>query len=77
MKRAVVVSRQWNNPAIEMWVSDEEIGIQMSLSEFWDSIVEEMGNPTLIVSKAQLRARLEAAANQVLTEMKNQTTRIV
>lgn len=77
IKQMVVVSRKWNNPSIQMWVNDKEIGLAMTASEFLDSLVAEVGNPTLLVTKQMLRNALEQAANKVFDEMKSHSTKIV
>jgi hypothetical protein len=66
----VVVMRKWNDPEIRITVSNEAIGIEMSLHDFvralTDEAAEELvaqavrdaGNPTLLFTSAQMEKRL-------------------
>ena len=76
-KHAVVVSRQWQKPEISIDVTDDEIRIAMSLPAFLDALAAEIGNPALVLTQAQLLAKLRAAAEAVVREMKSQTTRVM
>ena len=77
MKEKVIVSRKWRNPEIRAYATKEEVGAEIDLTAFLDSIVEEIGNPTMLVTKAALRAKLEVAKDAVLKEMKETTTQVV
>lgn len=77
MRTNIVVSRQWNNPKIEAFVSSDAIGSRMEVNEFLDSLVEHLGNPTFVVTKQSLKTRLEAAAIEVLAEMRSATKHVL
>lgn len=72
-RQKVVVSRKWNSPNITVFITDEEIGIAMSLDNWIEAVVSEIGNPTLMVTKAQLKDNLIKAAEAIATEMKQST----
>lgn len=77
-KHCVVISRRLQNGApIRIDVSGGEIAIAMSLQEFLDNLVVEAGNPTLLVTQAGLRTRLEAAATKVCDKMKQETVQVM
>lgn len=99
----VVISRDWDNPQINIDITDESIGIKMRLDDFIPALVAELdaaalvagmvteiGNPTTLVTKAQLAsaltdaiassglaARLGIAASNVVASLKRETTRVV
>lgn len=76
MKTKLITSRKWKNPGIEAFVSDEEIGARIDITDFIDALVEEVGNPATLMTKAGLKAKLEAASLSVLKELRS-TTRFV
>lgn len=76
MKR-VVISRKWAKPQIEAFVTDTEVGSSMALEDFLAALVEEMGAPTMLMTKAQLLSRMLAVKDKVTTEMKSATKAVV
>lgn len=73
MRTKIVVSRKWSKPQIEAFVSQEEVGASIDLDEFIAAVVEEIGNPTTLVTKAGLKSKLEIAAEAVLSELRHST----
>lgn len=69
----IIVSRKWTNPQIEVSVSNTEINSKMDFLPFLNSMIEEMGNPTFIMTKSQLFYKLQEAAVAVVSEMKTAT----
>lgn len=69
-KVKVVVSRKWEQPEITVSVSDTEINSKMDFLPFLNSIIEEMGSPTFVMTKSQLFYKLQEAAVKVVNEMK-------
>ena len=77
----VVISRQWHRPEIKATISDSSVGVEMGLEDFLQAFVVELaagiGNPTLLVTKAQLLSKLLSgvlAAQEVVTdEMKRKS----
>ena len=76
-KEKIVVSRRWNEPEIELFVSQVEVGARMGLQPFIDAVLEELGSPTMIMTRAQLAKKVDAAITSVVDEMKRQTVNIV
>jgi len=76
MNTKLVTSRKWHRPEIEAFVSQEEVGARMDIADFITAVIEHVGSPALLVSKAALRIKLEAAAEAVLKELR-ETTRYV
>lgn len=76
MSEKIVVSRQWNNPQIRAFMNASEVGAEMDLQLFLGTLVEVMGNPTMLVTKAQLLSKLNDASEQILIEMKKATVHV-
>lgn len=75
--QVVVVSRKWNSPDISVSVNSTEIKVEMSLTAFVESLLEEVGNPALILTKAALATKVTEAAEKVVAEMKDATKHAV
>lgn len=69
----VRISRKWHFPEIAIKVTNHEIGIEMELADFIRALAAEIGNPAGILTRAQLLAKLEAAAELVTVSMKRET----
>lgn len=76
MKTVITVSRKWNNPTIAAFVDTHEVGATMYLDEFIDSLLEEIGSPTFIMTKAQLASKVKTAATTIVDEMKRATVNV-
>lgn len=59
---------------ILMWITPDEVGLRMGLNRFVDALASEIGNPALILTQAQLQAKLQAAADRIVLNMKLATT---
>ena len=75
-KTMVVVSRNWKNPEIKMFVTQEGIGIAMELDKFLECLNEEMGNPTFLFTGNQQVNKMKEAAKKVVSGMKKETERL-
>lgn len=76
-KTAVVISRKWNNPKITVMVTSKEISMEVSIDQYLESLLAEMGNPTLLVTKEQLKNKLFTASAAVIQEFKGSTRFVV
>lgn len=76
-KEVVLISRNWDKPEIKIQVTDKGIGLEMSLSDFINSIALEIGNPTLLFTTDQLRRNLLDASNKICLENKKLTARVM
>ena len=73
MKSTVYVSRKWKNPIINSFMTIGEVGSNMDLDAFLETLVEEIGNPTLMFTKATLLQKLRDASEKIKVEMKEGT----
>jgi hypothetical protein len=76
-KAVVLVSREWHEPRIRIQVSVEGVSIAMELEDFLQAMVQETGNPAVVMTQAGLLKRLRLAADRVVMGMKTETARIV
>jgi hypothetical protein len=76
-KSVYVVAREWNNPQIHVFVSNEVIGMKMPLSDYLDALVEQIGNPALIMTQNQLKTKLQVAAAEVEATVKKYSTAVI
>jgi hypothetical protein len=63
--------------AIDIWISDHEIGLEMAAEDYLRALAREIGNPTLLVTSTQLERRIREAHHRVITGMKQETVQIV
>lgn len=69
----VTVSRKWNNPQIEITVNNLEINLSISMDDFVQALLEEFGNPALVVTKGQFSSRLRQSVERVITGVKEES----
>ncbi len=72
-KSIVVVSRKWKDFKIESFMNNEEVGSKVELDSYLKVMVDLIGNPTLLITKAQLLQKLIDASEVIKTEMKEGT----
>lgn len=70
----VVISRRWDNPTINVYLEKEEIKLEMSLDDYIKAILTEIGSPALVLTTAQLAAKMKTARAVVELEMKHAST---
>lgn len=76
-KQTLVIAREWTNPQIHVWISEETIGMRMSAEDYLKALAEEIGNPTMLVTKAALLEKLQQANSRIISSMKNYSTSVV
>ena len=76
-KDVVVISREWANPEIRIQVNANGIALGISLDDFMAAVADEVGNPTLMLTKAQLATKMQAAKGVVLEKVKAESKRVM
>lgn len=71
MAAQLVVSRRWHQPTITVDVTADSIALTMSFDDVVRALAVELGNPVGILTREQLRVRLEAAAARVVQGVKD------
>lgn len=76
--RTVVVKRELVAGApITIDVADNTIALSVNLSDFLKAVVAEVGNPALIVTQAQLLAKLTAASEAVRLDVQQASSAVM
>ena len=100
--KKITICRKWNNPQITITVTSEDISLEMSLEDYLvaladevaeplvQSIVDDVGNPTLWFTKEALsrnlikalegnkaHEHLVQATERVITKVKQETSKVV
>lgn len=70
MAAHLVVSRRWHNPTITVEVTGDGIALGVPFADVLDALATELGNPVGILTRAQLKAKLVAAAVRVVDGVK-------
>jgi hypothetical protein len=73
----VVIGRKWNNPSIYALVTDQRIELQVSLEDYLQALVIELGSPAFIFSKETLKAKIFEASQKVSEEIKKVSSKVV
>jgi hypothetical protein len=76
-KTVITIGRKWNNPRIMVWVTDEEIGLGLSLDDFLIALAAEIGNPATLLTSAQMLRRIQASAKSVIETVKEHSAEVL
>lgn len=76
-KDVVVISREWHNPNIRMVVNPKGINISMSVDDFIMALAEEVGSPTMILTRVAFLKKLQASSFTVLDGMKRESKKVM
>jgi hypothetical protein len=77
MPEILTIMRKWGNPDIKLWIDTEEIGIQIKLDDFIEALINEVGSVTTILTRKQIRERIEKSSRTVIEAVKKETIKIV
>ena len=61
---------------IQLWVEENEVGIRISLEDYLNHLVDNLGNPALIFTASALRNKLQIASDTIIQSMKAETGKI-
>jgi len=73
----LTILRKWNNPKIDVQITNELISVSMELTEFILALALEVDKVTTILTRKTLDRCLQEAASRIISEMKNQTTKVI
>lgn len=78
VKTEILISKK-HKKEIEISVHQggTEIDIKCEFLKFVEALISEMGNPTLMVTKLQLKNRILKSSEIVFEEFKKETARVV
>jgi hypothetical protein len=75
-KEVVIVKRDKKARAIRTFVSVKSLGAEMELQDFVAALADGYGSPFATLTRRGLLEGLQNAANQVIRDMKLQTTEV-
>ena len=70
MKSTVVISRHWNKPQINVFVTTAGIQIETAVDDYLVALATEIGNPTMLITKKAMLEALRGASLAVLEKIK-------
>ena len=73
----VTISRHWRKPEIHTTVTTKEIALSIKLEDYLSALVEELGSPWSIMTKAQLAEKLRVASATVVSKVKRESTKVM
>ena len=73
----VIISRQWKNPEIKVWMSSTDVGGEMGMDEYLESLVEQVSNLSFTFTKTTLLAKLKEGHANIVNEIKHTTKYVV
>lgn len=76
MKHKIVISKKWKHPEISVEALVESLEISMSIDDFLSCLLEQIGSPTFIMTKEQLKQKVLGAKEEIVKEMKKASVNI-
>lgn len=76
-RHAVVVSRHWDNPNIEINVTREKIELVCSLADFVSALQSEMPHPMKVWTKGRHKREITAAMLRAVEKIKEASSRVM
>ena len=73
----VIIGRFWNSPEITVRVTHLEIRMDIGIDDYLNALVEEIGNPTMLLTKGMLKTALTKAAKVVEEKVKLESSKAV
>jgi hypothetical protein len=73
----LIVSRQWKSPSITVKMSAAEIGSEMNMDEYLESLVTQVTNLPFTFTKATLLVKMKEGHTNIVNEMKHSTKYVV
>jgi len=70
MNEQIVTGRKWNSPKIYAELLDDGVEMRISFDDFLIALSAEIGSPTFLMTRAGLEARIKAAGERVLAEVR-------
>jgi hypothetical protein len=68
-KEALVIAREWHNPTVHVWVSDETLGVSIPIDDYLIAMAMELGDPTLLEKIKAAHLRVAASAKKYVARV--------
>ena len=66
----ILVMRKYNNPTVEVFAEEGDLGIRMAYDDFIAALVAEIGSPAFMFTQKTLQQHLLNASKVVINDMK-------
>ena len=76
-KHVITISRQWHMPNITTHVTREGISLDISVADFAEAMLQEIGPVTWVFTDKTFRLRFEAAVERVLQSEKDESAKVI
>ena len=76
-KSIVVISRYWNNPNILAYVTDDEVGVRISLDDFITALKAELGSITFKISNTNFNQLIDDSVKLIIERVKETSVHAV
>lgn len=68
----VNIKRKYGTTIVTVTITDESVGVSTPFSDYMEMLIQEMGQVTTTMTKAQLRAKMLEAAQRLDLNLKSQ-----
>jgi hypothetical protein len=77
MPSVVTISRMWNNPSIKTTITTDGISLDISLDDYLEALVNEIGSVTFTINNAKFKDKVKEASNRVINGVKLESTKVI
>lgn len=77
MPEYITISRKWNNPKIYTTLTNDGIGMTMSVDDFIAALKQEIGSVRWIFRNETFARIVDAAAQAVIEGVKEESAKVV
>jgi hypothetical protein len=76
-KEILTISRYWNNPVITAFVTNDEVGVRITLEDFLAALKTELGSITFKISNVNFKALVDQKSKEILEKVKESSIHAV
>jgi hypothetical protein len=77
MKTVLTISRKWHNPQIHTTISQDGISLSIDIEDFEKALLNELGSVATVITRKQLKNRMQAAIKSVLEGIKEESAKVI
>ena len=76
-KSVMTVHRAWNNPVITTTINNHGIGLEISVPDFCEAVIQEIGPVTWTFKDATFRKKFMDAVTRVIEGVKEESAKVI
>lgn len=73
----VTISRKWNNPEITTKIDSEEISLSISLDNFIEALIQEIGSVATTFTQKAFNDKVKSAKEKVIFGIKEESLKVI